>query len=146
MRDRRIIRSPRKIVGVPKNARFVLDLAQEHGSAARFFAAWPDTIVVDLIEIIRRRGANFGFETAARFLRGIGKPAFIASRDVIAALVREGVLDRPSSGKKALARMQAAFNQWSAESGHDLTALSRVLSMSVGKAPAQPSRRHFSRV
>jgi hypothetical protein len=28
--------------------------------------------------------------------------------------------------------VQAAFNAWAAESGRDLTAISRVLSMSVG--------------
>jgi 3-methyladenine DNA glycosylase Tag len=145
MHDRSIIRSPRKIMGVPKNARFVLDLAQEHGSAARFFASWPDARFVDLNEIIRKRGVGFGFENAARFLRGIGKPAFIASPDVVAALVREGVLERPSAGKKALQKMQAALNQWSAESGYDLTALSRVLAMSTGKMPTK-QRGYLSRM
>ena len=137
MHDRRIIRSPRKIMGVPRNARFVLDLAAEHGSAAKFFASWPDARFIELNAIIRKRGVGFGFENAARFLRGIGKPAFIASPDVIAALMREGVLERPSAGKKALAQMQAALNHWSAESGHDLTYLSRVLSMSGGAAPSK---------
>lgn len=145
MRDRSIIRSPRKIMGVPRNARFVLDVAAEHGSAARFFAGWPDESFVDLNAIIRKRGVGFGFENAARFLRGIGKPAFIASPDVIAALVREGVLERPSSGKKALAQMQAALNHWSAESGYDLTTLSRVLAMSGGKLP-RVQRRYLSRM
>jgi 3-methyladenine DNA glycosylase Tag len=145
MRDRRIIRSPQKIIGVPKNARFVLDLAAEHGSAARFFAPWPDETVIDLIAIIRKRGIGFGFENAARFLRAIGKPAFIASPDVVAAFVREGVLDRPSSGKKALAQMQAALNHWSVESGHDLTTLSRVLAMSGGRAPTK-QRGYLSRM
>jgi 3-methyladenine DNA glycosylase Tag len=145
MRDRRITRSPKKIMGVPRNARFVLDLAQEHGSAARFFASWPDATFVELNEIIRKRGVGFGFENAARFLRGIGKPAFIASPDVIAALVREGVLDRPSAGKRALAKMQAALNHWSAESGHDLTTLSRILAMSGGRPPTK-QRGYLSRI
>lgn len=145
MRDKSIIRSPSKIVGVPRNARFVLDLAKEHGSAAKFFADWPDDTFIDLNAIIRRRGVGFGFENAARFLRALGKPAFIASPDVVAALVREGVLDRPSSGKKALAAMQAAFNRWSAESGHDLTYLSRVLSMSGGRMPTK-ARGYLSRI
>jgi 3-methyladenine DNA glycosylase Tag len=145
MRDRRIIRSPQKIMGVPRNARLVLDLAAEHGSAARFFAAWPDEAVIDLIAIIRKRGVGFGFENAARFLRGIGKPAFIASPDVVAALVREGVLDRPSAGKKAQAQMQAALNHWSAESGHDLTTHSRVLAMSGGRIPTL-QRGYLSRI
>lgn len=145
MGDRRIIHSPRKIMGVPRNARFVLDLAAEHGSAAGFFASWPDATFIDLNAIIRKRGAGFGFENAARFLRGIGKPAFIASPDVIAALVREGVLERPSAGKKALQKMQAAFNAWSAESGYDLTALSRILAMSTGKLPTK-ARGYLSRM
>lgn len=145
MGDRNIIRSPRKIMGVPRNARFVLDLAAEHGSAARFFASWPEATFVDLNEIIRKRGVGFGFENAARFLRGIGKPAFIASPDVLAALVREGVLDRPSSGKKALQKMQAALNEWSAQSGHDLTTLSRVLAMSTGKVQTK-QRGYLSRM
>jgi 3-methyladenine DNA glycosylase Tag len=145
MHDRSIIRSPRKIMGVPRNARFVLDLAAEHGSAARFFASWPDETFIDLNEIIRKRGVGFGFENAARFLRALGKPAFIASPDVIGAFVREGVLDRPSSGKKALQKMQAALNHWSAESGHDLTTLSRVLSMSGGRVPTK-QRGYLSRI
>jgi 3-methyladenine DNA glycosylase Tag len=145
MRDRRIIRSPKKIMGVPRNARFVLDLAAEHGGAARFFASWPDATFVELNEIIRKRGVGFGFENAARFLRGIGKPAFIASPDVVGALVREGVLERPSAGKKALQKMQDAFNHWSAESGHDLTTISRVLAMSGGRLPTKP-RGYLSRI
>ena len=145
MRDRSIIRSPRKIMGVPRNAQFVRDLAAEHGSAARFFAEWPDQSFIELNAIIRKRGVGFGFENAARFLRGIGKPAFIASPDGIAASVREGVLERPSSGKKALAQMQAAFNTWSAESGCDLTTLSRVLAMSTGPMPTK-QRGYLSRM
>jgi len=145
MRDRSIIRSPRKIMGVPKNARFVLDLAAEHGSAARFFAAWPNETFVDLVALIRKRGAGFGFENAARFLRALGKPAFIDSPDVLAALVREGVLERPTAGKKALGLIQAAFNHWSAESGHDFTTISRVLAMSGGRMPAK-ARGYLSRM
>jgi 3-methyladenine DNA glycosylase Tag len=145
IRDRSIIRSPRKVMAVPRNARFVLDLAAEHGSAARYFAAWPDARLIDLIAIVRKRGSGFGFENAARFLRAIGKPAFIDSPDVLRALVREGVLDRPSSGKMALETIQAAFNHWSAESGHDLTTLSRVLAMSGDRAPSAP-RRYLSRM
>jgi len=63
------------------------------------------------------------------------KPAFIASPDMVAALIREGVVDRPSSGKRDLAIIQAAFNHWSGESGRDLTAISRVLAMSVDSSP-----------
>ena len=67
-----------------------------------------------------------------RFLRSIGKPAFIPTPDVEEALLRVGVLTAPPSGKRDFQGMQAAFNEWSRQSGLDLTSLSRVLALSVG--------------
>jgi len=61
-----------------------------------------------------------------RILASMARQAFQA------ALIRDGVLEKPPSGKKDLQKVQAAFNAWSAQSGRDLTALSRVLAMSVG--------------
>ena len=84
-----------------------------------------------MLELLRKRASHLGGDAAPRFLRGIGKPAFIATPDMVAALIREGVIERPPSGKRDVAAIQAAFNQWSAESGRDLTTISRVLSMSV---------------
>jgi hypothetical protein len=66
-----------------------------------------------------------------RFLRSIGKPAFITTKDVVAALIREAVVDKAPSSKRDFAAVQKAFNQWSAESGHNLTEISRILAMSV---------------
>ena len=48
-----------------------------------------------------------------RFLRAIGKPAFIVSRDVAIALIREGVVRRSPNGKRDLAVVQTALNRWS---------------------------------
>jgi hypothetical protein len=105
MRDRRIIRSPQKIMGVPKNARFVLDLAAEHGSAARFFAPWPDETVIDLIAIIRKRGTGFGFERQARLhriaRRGRG---FGAGRGAGPAFIGEESLGADAGGAQSLVR------------------------------------------
>jgi len=132
MQDRGIVRNGAKIRSVQINARFLLDLKAEHGSAARFFADWPDADYVGLLDVLKKRANHLGGDAAGRFLRAIGKPAFIASPDMVAALIREGVLERSPGGKRDLATIQAAFNQWSAESGRDLTAISRVLAMSVG--------------
>jgi len=132
LKDTRIVRNARKILSVQANARFLLDLAQQAGSAARFFADWPDADLVGLLDVLKARSSGIGGESAMRFLRTLGKPAFITTRDVAAALVRDGVLDKPPSGKKDFAIVQAAFNTWSAQSGRDLTAISRVLAMSVG--------------
>ena len=131
MRDRGIVRNGAKIKSVQVNAHFLLGLRSEHGSAARFFADWPDSDYVGLLDILKKRASHLGGDAAGRFLRAIGKPAFIATPDMVAALIREGVIERPPGGKRDLAAIQAAFNQWSAESGRDLTAISRVLAMSI---------------
>src|SRR5579872_2301246 len=41
--DRGIVRNGAKIRSVQLNAQFLLALQAEHGSAAKFFADWPDT-------------------------------------------------------------------------------------------------------
>lgn len=146
MKDRGIVRNGAKIRAVQINARFLLDLKSEHGSAARCFADWPDSDYVGLLDILKKRASHIGGDAAGRFLRAIGKPAFIATPDMVAALIREGVLERPPGGKRDLAAIQAAFNQWSGESGRDLTTISRVLAMSIDgdgyrssrKGPAEP--------
>ena len=132
LKDTRIVRNGQKISSVAPNARFLLDLAREHGSAARFFADWPDDDFVGLLEVLKARASRLGGESAMRFLRSMGKPSFITSRDVTQALIREGVLEKPPSGKRDLARIQAAFNAWAEESGRDLTSISRTLALSVG--------------
>lgn len=132
LKDTRIVRNARKILSVQANAGFLLDLAKQAGTAARFFADWPDANFVGLLDLLKTRSTGLGGESAMRFLRGLGKPAFITTRDVAAALIRDGVLDKPPSGKRDLALVQAAFNTWSEQSGRDLTAISRVLAMSIG--------------
>jgi 3-methyladenine DNA glycosylase Tag len=138
MQDRGIVRNGAKVRSVQINARFLLDLKIEHGSAARFFADWPDADYVGLLDVLKKRASHLGGDAAGRFLRAIGKPAFIATPDVVAALIREGVVDRAPSSKRHLAAIQAAFNQWSNESGRDLTAISRVLAMSMDSGGAAP--------
>jgi len=139
MQDRGIVRNGAKIKAVQLNAQFLLDLKAEDGSVADFFAFWPDDNYVGLLEILKKRASHLGGDAAGRFLRAIGKPAFIATPDMVAALIREGVVERAPTGKRDLATVQAAFNQWSRESGRDLTAISRVLAMSIdgpGHGPA----------
>lgn len=131
LKDRGIVRNAAKIKTVQVNAQLLVDLAAQHGTAARFFADWPDSDHVGLLELLRKRGSHLGGDAAGRFLRGIGKPAFIATPDMVAALVREGVVDKAPSAKRDFAAVQAAFNRWAAESGRDLTTISRVLAMSI---------------
>ena len=85
---RGIERNGAKIKSVQINAQFLLDLKPEHGSAARFFADWPDKDYIGLLDILKKRANHLGGDAAGRFLRAIGKPAFIASPDMVAALIR----------------------------------------------------------
>jgi 3-methyladenine DNA glycosylase Tag len=139
IQDRGIVRNGAKIRSVQVNARFLLAQKETHGSAARFFADWPDADYVGLLDVLKKRASHLGGDAAGRFLRGIGKPAFIASPDMVAALIREGVVTRPPTGKRDLLIVQAAFNHWSTESGRDLTAISRILAMSVDSRSSSPS-------
>jgi 3-methyladenine DNA glycosylase Tag len=132
LRDSSIVRNARKILAVRDNAVFLRDLAAEHGCAAAFFAAWPDTDFVGLLEVMKKRAARLSGETAMRFFRFMGKASFIATRDVTSALIGAGVIDKPPTGRRDLQAVQEAFNAWSRESGRDLTALSRVLALSTG--------------
>lgn len=132
LKDARIVRNAQKIASVRANGQFLVDLAAEHGSAAKFFAAWPDNDFVGLLELMKKRAARCAGETAMRVFRTMGKSAFITSRDVTAALIEAGVIAKPPSSRKDFQAVQDAFNAWSAGTGRDLTALSRVLAMSTG--------------
>lgn len=132
LKDTRIVRNARKIMTVPKNAQLLAELAKERGSAAKFFADWPDEDYVGLLEFLKKRASGLGGGSAMYFLRRMGKPAFIASRDVVARLIEEGVIDKEPSGKAAMKKVQDAFNKWAEQSGRDLTAISRTLAMSIG--------------
>jgi len=135
-----IVRNGAKIASVRDNARWLLDLAWRHGSAARFFAEWPDERYVELLDLMKRQGSRLGGETGMRLLRDLGKPAFVLTQDVVAALIREGVVDSPPTSRTQMKAIQAAMNAWQAESGYDLTAISRTLAWSVGRSAASP---HF---
>ncbi|MBO6636512.1 MAG: DNA-3-methyladenine glycosylase I [Roseitalea sp.] len=130
--DRRIVRHGAKIRSVQENAVFLRELAAEHGGVGRFFADWPADDHVGLLDLLKKRGSRLGGTTGQYFLRFMGKDSFILSRDVVARLIAEGVIDKPPTSKKAMAAVQDAFNAWMAQSDRSLTEISRVLAMSIG--------------
>lgn len=129
--DTRIVRHGPKIRTVQENARFVSDLATEHGSAGAFFAGWPAEDYIGLLEILKKRGSRLGGNTGQYFLRFAGIDSFILSQSVVNRLIAEGVIDKPPTSAKAKAAVQAAFNDWRAQSGRSLVEISRVLAMSI---------------
>jgi 3-methyladenine DNA glycosylase Tag len=141
--DARIVRNPQKIMAVRANARFVSDIASEHGSFGRFLAGWPANDQIGLMALLAARGARLGGATAQFFLRFIGFDAFITSQDVVACL-RDAGLDIAASptSKKDLAKIQAQFNAWRAEGGLSATQISRICAMSIGDSyDAETQRR-----
>jgi len=130
--DKRIVRHGTKIRSVQQNAVFVSELDDEFGGAGKAFAGWDSSDYVGLLTFIKKRGSRLGGNTGPYFLRFMGVDGFILSRDVVARLVAEGIVDDTPTSQKALKATQESFNTWQAQSGRSLTEISRVLAMSVG--------------
>ncbi|MCG8694866.1 MAG: DNA-3-methyladenine glycosylase I, partial [Minwuiales bacterium] len=131
LKNAAIVRNWQKIKSIRDNAQFVVELAEEHGSAAKFFADWPGTDQIGLMEVLKKRASRLSGTTGQYFLRFLGKDSFVLSKSVVAALIEDGVVDKAPTSKSALATVQEAFNAWQTESGRPLTQISRVLALSV---------------
>ena len=131
MQDTRLIRHLGKLKSVPRNAQFVLDVAQEKGSFGALIADWPATDIVGLWKYLAKHGNQLGGLSAPRFLRMVGKDTFIPTDDLVAALKAQDIIDKAPTSQKDLAQVQAAFNQWHAESGRPLCQLSVMLAHTV---------------
>lgn len=136
VKDTRIVRNAQKITAVCHNAGFLIDLAMEHGSAANFFATWPDEDFIGLLEVLKKRGARLGGNTGQYFLRFMGKDSFLFGQDVVAGLIAAGVglnsPAKPPASKADRAAVQDAFNRWRRESGWPLAHISKTLACTVG--------------
>jgi 3-methyladenine DNA glycosylase Tag len=129
--DKGVIRNGAKLSAVIDNAVWVAELARDRGSARAFFADWPADDQVGLMQAMAKHGSRLGGNTGQYVLRFIGRDGFILSRDVVARLTAEGVIDGPATGKRAQVAIQAAFNTWAAQSGRSLRDISRTLAFSV---------------
>ena len=131
--DTRIVRNGAKIMSVRDNARFVQEIAKEHGSFGRFLANWPSSDEVGLLDLLAKRGSRLGGNTGQMLLRFLGWDGFVTSKDVVACL-REAGLDiaEEVKSKKDLAKVQAQFNAWAEETGLPYVHLSRICAMSAG--------------
>lgn len=129
--DKGIVRNPVKIKTVAQNARMIMNMSQEAGSADVFIRGWAQTDYIDLLDYLQKNGSHLGMNTASYALRFSSVPSFILSNDVTAALKHAGVIDKPVTSKAAKKAVQEAFNQWADESGEDLTVISRTLAMSI---------------
>jgi 3-methyladenine DNA glycosylase Tag len=133
-KDARIVRNGAKIGSVRDNARFIQDIAKEHGSFGRFLAAWPSSDEVGLLDLLAERGSRLGGNTGQMLLRFLGWDGFVTSKDVVACL-REAGLDIAAEvkTKRDLAKVQAQFNAWAKETGLPYVHLSRICAFSMGE-------------
>ena len=132
--DTRIVRNGAKIMSVRDNARFVQEIATEHGGFGRFLAQWPSSDEVGLLNLLAKRGGRLGGNTGQMLLRFLGWDGFVTSKDVTACL-RDAGLDiaEEVKSKTDIAKVQAQFNAWAKETGLPYVHLSRICAMSIGE-------------
>jgi 3-methyladenine DNA glycosylase Tag len=132
--DARIVRNGAKIMSVRDNARFVTDVAKEHGSFGKFLAGWPPSNEVGLLEVLSKRGGRLGGNSGQMLLRFLGYDAFVTSKDVVACLRDAGldIAEAPTS-KRDLTKVQEQFNAWAKETGLPYRHLSLICAMSIGE-------------
>ena len=132
--DTRIVRNGAKIHSVRENAAFVQQIAKEHGSFGKFLSNWPSSDEIGLLDLLTKRGSRLGGNTGQMFLRFVGWDGFVTSQDVVACL-RDAGLDiaEEVKSKGDLAKVQAQFNAWAAETGLPYVYLSRICAMSIGQ-------------
>jgi len=130
--DERIVRNGQKINAVRANAQFIEDIALETGSFAQFISGWPESDLIGLLELLKKRGSRLGGNTGQRFLRNVGKDCFYLSKDVIRCLQNSGlnIKDNPTS-KRDLNAIQETFNQWQEESKLSYTHISKIAAYSI---------------
>lgn len=133
LQDKRVVRNWPKIKATKENLYFILGEAEQHGSFAKFIANWPKGDQVGLMLYMKKHGSRLGGNTGQRFLRNMGRDAFILSDDVIIALQNAGadIHNNPTS-KKDLTLVQQTFNDWRQETGLPYTHLSKIAAYSAG--------------
>ena len=96
-------------------------------------ATWPSADEAGLLALLAKRGGRLGGLTGQTLLRSLGWDGSVLSQDVLLCL-REAGLDIAADvkSKSGLAKAQAQFNAWAAETGLPYVHLSRICAMSIG--------------
>jgi 3-methyladenine DNA glycosylase Tag len=132
--DARIVRNGAKIQSVRDNAGFVRGIAREHGGFGAFLFSWPSSNEIGLLDLLVRRGSRLGGNTGQMLLRSLGWDGFVLSRDVVLCLRDAGLEIAPEPKSKGdMAKIQARFNAYAAETGLPYVHLSRIMAMSIGE-------------
>ena len=71
-------------------------------------------------------------DEAASIAQGVADGSGVRVMVAGNSLIGEGVVDKNPTSLRDLAAVQAAFNDWQAESSRSLSTISRILAISVG--------------
>lgn len=131
--DKRLVRNLTKVKSVRENAYFIQSIDKKHGSFAQFIAEWPIEDITGLWLYLKKNGCRLGGNTGPYFLRAVGKDTFLLTRDVVAYLIGQGIVDKQPTSQKELKQVQLAFNQWHLESNRPMAEISRIIAYSIGE-------------
>jgi len=131
MGDRRLIRHWGKLKSVRDNAAAMIAVSSEHGSMGRYLAEWPADNIIELWDDLAKRFSQMGGNSAAYFLRMVGKDTFILTPYVVRALIEWGAMRGEPKGKKERATAAAAILAWAKEAKRPLSQVSMILARSV---------------
>ncbi len=131
--DKRLVRNLMKVKSVRENAYFIERIKKQHASFGQFIADWPVEDITGLWLYLKKNGSRLGGNTGPYFLRAIGKDTFLLTRDVVAYLIGQGIVDKQPTSQKELKQVQAAFNQWHLESKRPMADISRIIACSIGE-------------
>src|SRR5262249_18979343 len=131
MNDSRLIRHWGKLKSVRSNAAAMQEIATQHGSFGAWLAGWPGTAVGELWGELAKWFQQMGGNSGPYFLRMAGKDTFVLTPSVIAALNHCKAFAGTPKTKSDRAKVQAAFNEWTGETGLPLAHLSMTLALSV---------------
>ncbi|HXQ65012.1 MAG TPA: DNA-3-methyladenine glycosylase I [Alphaproteobacteria bacterium] len=131
MGDRRLIRHWGKLKSVRDNAAAMIAVSNEHGSMGRYLADWPADNIIQLWDDLAKRFSQMGGNSAAYFLRMVGKDTFILTPYVARALIEWGAMRGGPKGKKEREMAAAAILAWAKEAKRPLCQVSMILARSV---------------
>jgi len=108
-----IIRNRQKVLAVQDNARFLCQVAAEHGSFGKLVCKWPQDDLIGLFAYMKKHGSRLG--GVVRCLQNAGLD----------------IKNNPTSQRETKL-IQAGFDWWHEETGLPYSHLSRIAAMSVG--------------
>jgi 3-methyladenine DNA glycosylase Tag len=139
MEDKRLIRHWGKLKSVRANAAAMIGVAEEHGSMGRYLATWPNGKIVALWDDLAKRFSQMGGNSAAYFLRMVGKDSFILTPYVVGGLNKWGAVSGELKSKAERVKAEAALLGWAEEAKRPLCQISMIVARSTDQAGASAS-------